>query len=1067
MGKLRDFILDGKNIYNAIYSLESYIGEKYLLSPSDIELYRKLSDKYNFKLISDIISQCQKRLKDVLELSDDLFELNVYFKLKSIDDNKNIKYRPIHTASLIDQICMVCLLNPIMFDDVSGKRELSEISLLLPHNFFGNLPSTRVEEIFQPWPFNYKRYNEEVENKAKEYQETYEYKTQICLDLEDFFPSIDPKFILNFVYSKLSSQFSTQDDENDLKMLLTKLLYFKIKGKEFKEWANIYYKKNVDVNEYYNRGIAQGLPQGLFFGNLAMIAISKVIAQVFPGDAYYYVDDSVIFSKESFDDDEHFTSLIKKVNEKLSEIFSKKQWGVEPCAGDGVANFVSSLSDYPRCHEKDKSFYAPLLEKNSPNLWKFPYFTREVSIAGNFSDNFEDIDDIRSEKKLDALLKALDDYIKNLAENGIKGRNAESKLKFLKRYRKYFEYQRMLARFKNQQDSLVQYQQNFSDTFKFDGKDNKIEELFEKLDEGIFRAEYRFLIEQYNESGNDVKDIVQDLDEKLAFLCLNKKDSSLLYYKKDVNGCLDYKKLRDHSYETLERDFLMKKHFLTSIKGTDCQFDFLLKNHKGELLKYLFVGDCGGEEFYVFISGNSQEFWRKILNALASTMFDVKLDESQALIKRSQRKMRYFELRILMYLRNFHFNLVEYQKFLSDLMTVKHGKDINEMPVDLSLLHVLDIFVKHVQKPQCIDNLIMTHAIVKGLWMNGSKFLYSYTLHNEEHAVELIRQCVRIIRTIDIISIKQSDFYILFLACYLHDLSMVVQPNLSSFAKENQRTDRLATECLLEIKERSKNNDWSLLKVKEMMEDIFQRVFSYFEESVRTSHPEESANFIRKRMNEFFFYIDESQMDVVAKVAESHGWDSGNVYGHRSYAKKELVSLKYMMILIRLADLLDMSKDRVNYFLLRENMRNLAPISAFHWITHYITNNVELTSEYDYINGKIKETIIVNIELNINKRINSTHNSLKCGHWKADLEGNVIRNTIGESGDQCRECKLACKWMHYKNEWLFSELYELQKYINLINVSLFETHVLVNLKMDSNNKIDQDLYDQVLNFLGE
>lgn len=231
---LYDFVLSRPNIYQAIYSMESYVVEKYLLSNDDIILYKRLADKYDYTLMEEVIGKCRKRLEILLDKRENLFELHVYFKLKGYDaDSGKVKYRPIHTATLIDQICMVCLLNCIMFDDSSGKRALSELSLLLPHNFYGNLPSIRMEEIFQPWPVNYKFYNEAVESKAKEYQETYEYKTQVCLDLQDFFPSISPEYIFNYIYSRLSSCYSNPHDLITLKKILTKLLYFKISDEGF------------------------------------------------------------------------------------------------------------------------------------------------------------------------------------------------------------------------------------------------------------------------------------------------------------------------------------------------------------------------------------------------------------------------------------------------------------------------------------------------------------------------------------------------------------------------------------------------------------------------------------------------------------------------------------------------------------------------------------------------------------------------------------------------------------------------------------------------------------------
>ena len=52
------------------------------------------------------------------------------------------------------------------------------------------------------------------------------------------------------------------------------------------------------------------------------------------------------------------------------------------------------------------------------------------------------------------------------------------------------------------------------------------------------------------------------------------------------------------------------------------------------------------------------------------------------------------------------------------------------------------------------------------------------------------------------------------------------------------------------------------------------------------------------------------------------------------------------MILIRLADLLDVANDRVNYHLLRQNLRNLSTISKFHWISHLVTDKIVLKTDY-------------------------------------------------------------------------------------------------------------------------
>ena len=143
--KLVEKILDQRNIFNSIFCMESYVFDKGLLNTNtlvalydeegvvketfanDLELYYALADKHNVELIERVIVTCQQQLKWVFEKKENLFEATVYFKLKTYDpDENNLKFRPMHTASLIDLICMVSILNCLMFDDdlETGKRNL-------------------------------------------------------------------------------------------------------------------------------------------------------------------------------------------------------------------------------------------------------------------------------------------------------------------------------------------------------------------------------------------------------------------------------------------------------------------------------------------------------------------------------------------------------------------------------------------------------------------------------------------------------------------------------------------------------------------------------------------------------------------------------------------------------------------------------------------------------------------------------------------------------------------------------------------------------------------------------
>ena len=86
---------------------------------------------------------------------------------------------------------------------------------------------------------------------------------------------------------------------------------------------------------------------------------------------------------------------------------------------------------------------------------------------------------------------------------------------------------------------------------------------------------------------------------------------------------------------------------------------------------------------------------------------------------------------------------------------------------------------------------------------------------------------------------------------------------------------------------------------------------------------------------------------MVAEVSEAHCADERNIYGAKSNATSQLISIKYDKILLRLADLLDMSSYRVSKPILHHNIEQMSEESAFHWISHLLTQKYEISDPED------------------------------------------------------------------------------------------------------------------------
>ena len=1122
--KMLDKILDERNIFNSIFCMESYVFDKGLLDTSkpvylhnedngketiaanDLELYYALADKHNIDLISKVIKCCYQRLKWVLSDKKNLFDVKVYFKIKKYEENK-LYFRPMHTARLIDLICMVSILNCLMFDDDldKGVRKLSDLSKLLPHNFYGNIPCTNVQYLFHKWQTKFKEYTDEIIGHCRAYQKNHNYLTEVSLDIKNFFPSISPKMLYDYITSKLSKTYN--DDKNDLSTAVVKLLYFNISTENIEPWKEYYYPKGTDfsgTNQYMNYGIPQGLPQSYFFGNLRMIEVKRLLMQdkTFRGDAYFYVDDSVIYIQSKLDEDK-FKNRIDALNESLKEECEKAKKDnstINNYIDEDYLAFQNKLDYTIKFHEKGKSTFTHIDDADN-QYGPIVNITRETYMNSDLSYNLDEIDDHVSLVKLKALDEVISREIGKLVDKQDKaekeGKNSDvlaSKLKLLRRFKKFFLYRNRLLKIREEGNLDLD---DFSKRFLEKATDP--EKFFEQYEEDIFQTEYRLIIQNLRKKeAEDFKEKIIEFEKQLLSKCNVHIQGiqDFLFYAKDVETSCKIKSMSQDSYVSLIRWARENFHGLKCMES-DKQLDKLrgfMSNIKTEA-KDTKTKDCiykmqeqGFEEahFTKFVMNASAEYQRKILNVFFSEIIEVIPSDSLALSKRNARRFKYVELRILAYLRNKNFDLERFEEFVEHI----NEKDIsNQMGIDIGVLEVLNIFIKNVRNPEWVDSLIVTHRLTKGLWYNGSKFLNSYTLHNEEHAVTLITKSLELTNRIDYFALNNVNYYILFLACYLHDISMVIHPDLGRLSSESGKNITLISDLMSQMhnevikfdsidytgKKDSRYKDAGNFLIK-----VFNEVYGYFEALVRDNHAKDSAKFIRERSNSLLNYLEPTLLSFVAKVSESHGYDVMDVYGLKSRAQDDIVSLKYLMILIRLADLLDVANDRVNYHLLRQNLRNLSTISKFHWISHLVTDKIVLKTDYTTDeNAEMGDKPItekINIELHLNvKQLTVSKNTKKCNGCK--LEESEKKNDclhiriVGgfDYLDECPEecCTIICRWMMRKHDWLIKELIALNDYLYSVNNSLFKTNINFIIYYRDEIRLEADMFDSVQDFLEE
>lgn len=250
--------------------------------------------------------------------------------------------------------------------------------------------------------------------------------------------------------------------------------------------------------------------------------------------------------------------------------------------------------------------------------------------------------------------------------------------------------------------------------------------------------------------------------------------------------------------------------------------------------------------------------------------------------------------------------------------------------------------------------------------------------------------------------------------------------------------------------------------VKGLLEKYHKRIDEFFEKNIRNRHAKDSADEIRNRAD--LNFLDICLREMIAQVAEGHGQNSEDVYYMRSNATGSLVSLKFDKILLRLADLLDMSSYRVSKPILNHNIDQMSKESAFHWISHLITDRYELETRYiiseeskdkgEFLaKGNITEILVLRIYVEFNQ-LSGINNNKKCS--QISLENINVDNRFLDliCGKACcaKKCNFLCKWFIKKNDYLIRELDEVKSYLNRTPDTFYNSDIQIQLCIEESSQ---------------
>ena len=1075
--KIVDRVLSDENIFLSIFTVESYIQNKELLNEQDIRSFNKLKDPFIDN--SNFIKRIKEKLKKILNNDEEYFDVSVYFKPKKYDKENGVVFRPLHTARLIDQIAMVSMLQVLVYDvDTEDKLVPSQLSRLIPNDFYGNRISYDGQKLFKPWQEQYQQYISDSNDAMYNCVKTKKYKYEVTLDLIDFFPSINPLVLIKFIQSNIPNDLSDSEIET-FDVIVKKLTFFKLEELEKSEIE--WYCPNYNKQIKYVKGIPQGLPHSYFFANLFMILVRKEYEKVFPGEMFFYVDDSVIFTNgnKNVMDDLTFENSIELLNlslKQLNDISNIKCELPKDYNFDVSSESKDFLVEVHKLDEKSSYYKIDDAIENSGELYLHS-LSRETSNLGfDIYSSYTSDELIALHNKTEAIMRIIkkelevqtNDTDSFYFEDGIE--KNDQYIKKLIRYNKFFSYRSKKLKFITNEKgfSLIKDLNSIFAEINSKNSENKIESFFKYYNDDILLALINYALNKYYNNQSVFSSIMKNIKkinrllygEVLSKSYLNKLYDKKRYTKIYENGRYDrlYDKVK-YAFKT-DLDTLQKDRFELINKFLDENVhisDMLCKLNLNYMTKYV-----------KYVYQNSNVLVRMILNSVISYLLNYEINDSAVLEKKTNEAILYSEVRILMYLRNNEFDL-------STFKTIREifFKQDYMYQTDYNLLQVLNDFKLFVKDPKRIDNLILVHKYCSDTWKNGSKYLYFYTLHNQEHAISLIKNSIAIIHKISYLKMKSFDYYILFAACYLHDISMVSFPSIEKFYDANNSdANKIYTDFICDI------DISDSLKTKKSLCKCYQDIDSYFESDIRSTHAKDSANDIRNYQE--LSFLNESDREFIARVSEGHGYDTSDIYWTKSNGKDNLINEKTISIILRLSDLLDISRYRVSKLILSHNLKILNNVSRFHWLSHLVTEGYSLKTEYiinpidmDSTNKKTflkKDSITEKLILTINVLMSQTtvtHIKNKCKYVQsAVMDGDSLIYTL-DTTEKCSNdnCCFLCKWFSIKNEYLIQELAVLKKYLNLVVDNHFNFDVSIVVNPVEKTNITNEEFDYLKQYL--
>lgn len=501
-------------------------------------------------------------------------------------------------------------------------------------------------------------------------------------------------------------------------------------------------------------------------------------------------------------------------------------------------------------------------------------------------------------------------------------------------------------------------------------------------------------------------------------------------------------------------------------KWLDFQFQFSEERIPSSVIHpdYIFF-DLNKKDIYIkgnpafnndiFYYDTPENLWRAAFASLLEILFNLDLGKGVNIFTDAQNLTTFtWQYRIINKL--FHGNF--YVKEFVQYVLIVIDNDNSHSVVSYEQYKLNNLIRHYIKDFNHLDKLLLISIFVENSWKNGSKECNFFTLHNHEHGRYLIYQLHNIFDKADYsIYINSKEAFRLFSACFIHDLGMLSAPGNSRLLDESKDDIKVLTGKVKKIidtaKSRSVETSEIVLGLPHIY-DIYYEVEKLRDNIVRSEHPFVSE---QELVNDYpHLPLTVAERRDIGRISAAHGLNKSKVNNINNiiHDGSHPIRLKLLSLLLRLADLSDVSKERVRKEILERNHERMDKVSKYHWIKHLSVESLRIeTIRSKDLNIPTKVVIYLNHNYLPSGNLEKAKLKSRCGDkcklkleddgFKGDgQEGffNEGKKHINETNADFKyfnnNCNITCAFVNESYNWFYAEVIFLNKYLieNKINV---------------------------------